>query len=47
MSEPQSKLMTQLAKEQKVQHRSSYNEELIEDIYNTICKLESKNLMMA
>ena len=43
----QSKLMTQLAKEQKVQHRSSFNQELIDEVFNTICKIDPKNLMLA
>lgn len=46
MTTVQSKLMIQLSREQKVHLRSSYNEELIEDIYNTICKLDPKNLML-
>lgn len=45
-TQKQSKLMAQLAKEQKHHHRHSYNEEIVEDIYNTICKLDPKNLML-
>lgn len=41
-----SKLMSQLAKEQKVQHRSSFSEDLIKELYNTICKIDPKNLML-
>lgn len=41
-----SKLMQQLAKEQKIQHRSPFNEELLEELYNTICKIDPKNLML-
>ena len=44
--ETQSKLMIQLDKEQKVQHRISFNEELIEELYSTICKIDPKNLML-
>ena len=42
----QSKLMAQLAKEQKVQYRSSFNEDLLDEIFSTICKIDPKNLML-
>ena len=38
--------MIQLAKEEKIQQRSSFNEELIEELFTTICKIDPKNLMM-
>ena len=38
--------MSQLAKEQKVQHRSFFSEDLIKELYNTICKIDPKNLML-
>lgn len=38
--------MIQLTKEQKIYHRSTFYEEVIEDIYSTICKIEPKNLML-
>lgn len=46
MSVSQSKLMLQLAKEQKISVRAAFNEEVVEEIYSTICKLEPKNLML-
>lgn len=46
MTLSQSKLMLQLSKEQKITQRAHFNEEVIEDIYSTICKLEPKNLML-
>ena len=46
MSVVQSKLMLQLAKEQRSHQVSSFQEEILEDIYNTICKLDPKNLML-
>ena len=42
----QSKLMSQLAKEQKVQYRGSFNEDLIDETFSTICKIDPKNLML-
>jgi hypothetical protein len=38
--------MLQLSKEQKITQRCHFNEEVVEEIYSTICKLEPKNLML-
>jgi hypothetical protein len=45
MSAP-SKLLAQLAKEQKITHKAAFHEELIYELFNTICKIDPKNLML-